>query len=61
MNDELKILTPVEVAAVLRLNARSVLRLLRTGQLPGRKIAGKWRILESDLESFVSSPVKSDG
>ena len=48
---EPELLTPKEAAALLRMNLETVRRLLRTGELPGRKIGPRqWRIRRSDLE-----------
>jgi len=48
---EPELLTPKEAATLLRMNLETVRRLLRTGELPGRKIGPRqWRIRRSDLE-----------
>jgi excisionase family DNA binding protein len=39
-----------EAAHLLSLRPRSVLRLIRDGELPARKEFGRWRILRSDVE-----------
>jgi excisionase family DNA binding protein len=39
-----RLLTPREVAAYLRLSDATVVRMLRRGELAGRKIGGRWRI-----------------
>ena len=39
-----------QAAQLLSLRPRSVLRLIRDGELPARKEFGRWRILRSDVE-----------
>jgi len=39
-----------EAARLLALRPRSVLRLIRVGELPARKEFGRWRILRGDVE-----------
>ncbi|BAS28725.1 helix-turn-helix domain-containing protein [Limnochorda pilosa] len=48
-----RLYTPEEVAEQLKIGRRTVADMLRRGELRGRKIAGKWRVLEEDLEAFV--------
>jgi len=47
-------LLPDEVAKVIRMTRTQVVRHIRNGVLPGRKVGGRWRVLESDLLSFLS-------
>lgn len=44
-----RLLTPAQAAKVLQLNISTVYELLHSGELPGRKIGGSWRIDERDL------------
>ena len=46
-------LTPEEVAQKLRLHPDTIARLLRTGKLPGYKVAGSWRINPTELEDWM--------
>ena len=57
------VLTPKEAAEILRLNLETVRRMLREGQLPGRKVgARQWRIRLVDLENYLRpSSVPTDG
>lgn len=48
-------LTPEEVAQKLRLSTATILRFLRHKQLPGIKVGGTWRVMQSDLEAFIHS------
>ena len=51
---DVEYLTPVEVAEKLRINERTVRRLLADGKLPGQRIgAKKWRISASALKDFI--------
>jgi excisionase family DNA binding protein len=45
----LDLLTPREVAAVLRLSESVVYRMLSAGTLPGIRIARRWRVRRLDL------------
>jgi len=47
-----KLLTIKEVAKILRVGERSVLRYIESGRLRASRI-GQWRIRESDLEKFL--------
>ena len=47
-----KLLTIKEVAKILRVSERSVLRYIESGRLRASRI-GQWRIKESDLEKFL--------
>jgi uncharacterized protein len=50
-----RILTVEQAAAKLQISAKVVREYLRTGILPGRKVGKAWRVVESDLENWVSS------
>jgi len=47
-----KLLTLKEVAKILRVSERSVMRYLKAGKLNASKV-GQWRIKESDLNKFL--------
>ena len=49
-----EILTPEEVAVLLRIDKETVYRNLRHGRLPGVKVGGKWRTRRVDLDRFFS-------
>jgi excisionase family DNA binding protein len=51
--DALRVYTPEEATAVLKVGRRTLLELLRTGQLPGRKVGGQWRIAEPALLTYL--------
>jgi len=48
-----EILNPHQVAELLDLSVANVLRMLRNGTLPGRKIGKKWRISKRQLIAYV--------
>ncbi len=53
-SDKEKLLTAEEVAAILRVSYRTVVRYIESGRLVASKI-GVWRIKQSDLEGFLNS------
>lgn len=50
-----RILTVEQTAEKLQMTAKVVREYLRTGKLPGRKLGKAWRVLESDLDSWIST------
>ncbi len=46
-------MTVRQVATYLNVNQKTVYRLAQRHELPGFKVAGTWRFLPSDLESWV--------
>jgi len=50
-----KLLTIEEVAAYLRLNRFTVYRMAERGELPGAKIARRWRFAEQDLKQWLQT------
>ena len=52
--DKDEVLTFNEVQNVLKIGKNSLLKLLQSGELRGRKVVGKWRILRSELENYLS-------
>lgn len=53
MDEKLKLYTPEEVAELLRCTPRCVYNYLRRGKMPGRKLGGRWLILEDDLHAYL--------
>jgi excisionase family DNA binding protein len=51
-SDKEKLLTVEEVAAILRVSYRTVVRYIESGRLRASKI-GVWRIKQSDLNKFL--------
>lgn len=50
---ELDLLTPAEVLSCLRVNVRTVYRLMRTGELPAVRVGRQWRIRKADLDLWL--------
>jgi excisionase family DNA binding protein len=47
-------LTTEEVIGILRVNTRTLYRLIRTEGLPAVRVGRQWRFRRSDLESWLS-------
>lgn len=47
------LLTPAEVLAYLRVNARTVYRLMRTGNLPAVRVGRQWRVRRTELDAWL--------
>jgi len=47
------VLTVKEVAALLRVDEKTVYRLVKKRDLPGFKVAGAWRFKRVDIESWI--------
>ncbi len=55
------ILTLKELAEHLKLNDRTVLRMLKNGQIEGAKVGGQWRFNGSQIDKiFFQQPVNDD-
>ncbi|MDX9979998.1 MAG: PTS sugar transporter subunit IIA, partial [Lentisphaeria bacterium] len=50
------ILTLRELADYLRVNERTILRMLKTGQVQGAKIGGQWRFNSSQIDGLFFPP-----
>lgn len=55
-NNSLEILTSSEAAIFLRLSEEELINALERNEIPGLKIAGKWRIQKETLEKLLGSP-----
>jgi excisionase family DNA binding protein len=49
-----EVMTPDEVAALLKLHVKTVYRLARQGVLPGRQIGRHWRFSRAEILALVS-------
>jgi excisionase family DNA binding protein len=58
-NVEQEILTIRQVAQLLKLAERTIYRLVRRGELPGRKIANKWRFDQAQVTAWVRGEMLS--
>lgn len=47
------VLTVKEVAALFRVDEKTVYRLVKKRELPGFKVAGTWRFKCDDIESWI--------
>ncbi len=52
---EPEFLTTDEVLEYLRINARTVYRLIRNGELPAVRIGRQWRIRRLDLDQWLET------
>lgn len=43
-----------QCAAILKVTERSVMNYLKSGQLKGRKVGGKWRFTKDDITQFIT-------
>ncbi len=48
-------LTTEDVLSYLRINARTVYRLIHTGDLPAVRVGRQWRVRRRDLDRFVAA------
>jgi len=46
-------LTTEDVLGCLKVNARTLYRLIRSGELPAVRIGRQWRIRQSDFEAWL--------
>jgi excisionase family DNA binding protein len=51
--DEKDILTIEEAAQFLQLGKRSVYKLAKSGQIPGKKVLNKWRFERKSLKNWI--------
>lgn len=49
------VLTVPEVAEYLRVNQRTVYRLVVTGKIPGFKVGTTWRFKRSEIDAWIAS------
>ncbi|MGC8811053.1 MAG: helix-turn-helix domain-containing protein, partial [bacterium] len=47
-------LTPKEAAAYLSVHVRTLYRLVKQGEIPGRKVGGSWRFKKDALDAWLS-------
>jgi excisionase family DNA binding protein len=50
-----EIMTPSEVAALLKIHLKTVYKLAERGVIPGNRIGSSWRFSRSDVLELVSS------
>jgi excisionase family DNA binding protein len=49
-----EILTPREAAEYLSIHVRTIYRLVKNGEIPGRKVGGSWRFKKDALDEWLS-------
>jgi excisionase family DNA binding protein len=49
-----EILKPREAAEYLSVHVRTIYRLVKNGEIPGRKIGGSWRFKKNALDEWLS-------
>jgi excisionase family DNA binding protein len=53
-----EILTAREVAVILKLTRKTIIELMATGELPGRKIGNSWRVSKKELMERCRRPTR---
>ena len=51
---EKQILTIEEAASYLQIGKRSIYKLAKEGEIPGKKVLNKWRFEKDSLRNWVS-------
>ena len=49
-----EIMTPREAADYLSVHVRTIYRLAKHGEIPGRKVGGSWRFKKDALDDWLS-------
>lgn len=49
-----EIMTPREAAEYLCVHVRTIYRLAKNGDIPGRKVGGSWRFKKGTLDQWLS-------
>ena len=57
----MNLLTPEQVAEILKVRKDTVYSWIRAGKLPAAKLSNRYRIAEEDLEAFVEKAKISKG
>ncbi len=53
-----EIITPIEVASLLRIHVKTVYRLAEEGLIPGKRIGRSWRFRKSSVLGLISHEEK---
>ena len=51
----MEVITPAEVAAILRIHVRTVYRLTEEGVIPGNRIGRNWRFRKKEILDLVAN------
>ena len=54
--DEDEILTPVQVAQLLKLHLKTVYKLAESGTIPGNRVGRNWRFQRSRILEYLRAP-----
>ncbi len=49
-----EVMTPREAAEYLSVHVRTIYRLVKNGEIPGRKVGGSWRFRKEALDEWLS-------
>ncbi len=49
-----EIMTPREASEYLSVHVRTIYRLAKNGEIPGRKVGGSWRFKKDVLDEWLS-------
>ena len=49
-----EIMTPREAAEYLSVHVRTIYRLAKNGDIPGRKVGGSWRFKKNALDEWLT-------
>jgi len=49
-----EVMTPREAAEYLSVHVRTIYRLAKNGDIPGRKVGGSWRFKKGALDEWLS-------
>jgi len=61
MPERKRLLRPEEVAELLQVSRRTVVRWLKEGRLKGVRVGRLWRVREEDLEMFLRLEREANG
>ena len=50
---DLKLFTLTELEPILGVSHQTLLRYVKAGKLPAKKINGKWRVTRRDIEKYI--------
>lgn len=56
---DLTLYTVTELEPVLGVSAQTIKRRIKSGELPAKKISGKWRVTRADLEKYINGDTEA--
>jgi len=59
MGELTRLLTPSEVGELLGIHGKTVERMARRGELPGRRVGRYWRFAEKNIAAWIDKPITS--